>query len=257
MAEQLLYEVGDPAAYLTPDVTADFTSVTLAECGRDRVRVEGARGKPATDSYKVSAAYRDGFASSGTLVIAGPDAAFKARRCGEILLERLRRIGVEPEHSHIECLGAGDCVPGLTPAPADPPEVVLRVAVRDPRKAVVERFTKEFAPLVTSGPPGVTGYTTGRPAVREVFAYWPALIAKSAVAARVEVGTMTTDASRRHRSRPQRRQGQPRQRRRHRLHRGGLRLAARASDGRSGAALLSALWVRRAWSATRRPTCSL
>ena len=187
VTEQLLYEVGDPAAYLTPDVTADFTSVTLSESGRDRVSVSGARGKPATDSYKVSAAYRDGFAASGTLVIAGPNAAFKARRCGVILLERLRRIGVEPAHSHIECLGAGACVPGLTPLPPDVPEVVLRVAVRDPRKAVVERFTKEFAPLVTSGPPGVTGYTTGRPAVREVFAYWPALIAKSAVAARVEL----------------------------------------------------------------------
>jgi hypothetical protein len=185
VTEQLLYEVGDPAAYLTPDVTADFTSLTLNERGRDMVRVERARGKPATDSYKVSAAYRDGFAASGTLVIAGPNAAFKARRCGEILLERLRRIGVEPEASHIECLGAGALLPGQ-PAP-DAPEVVLRVAVRDGRKAVVERFTKEFAPLVTSGPPGITGYTTGRPVVRDVFAYWPALIAKSAMTARVEM----------------------------------------------------------------------
>jgi hypothetical protein len=187
VAEQLLYEVGDPAAYLTPDVTADFTSLTLTETGRDAVRVTGARGRPARDSYKVSAAYRDGFASSGTLVIAGPNAVVKARRCGEILLERLRRAGAAPRHSHVECLGAGDCVPGVLPPPADAPEVVLRVAVRDECRAVVERFTKEFAPLVTSGPPGVTGYTTGRPAVREVFAYWPALIAKSAVAARVEV----------------------------------------------------------------------
>ena len=84
-------------------------------------------------------------------------------------------------------LGGGDCVPGVVPATADPPEVVLRVAVRDPRKAAVERFTKEFAPLVTSGFPGTTGYTTGRAPVREVFAYWPALIAKSAVTAVVEV----------------------------------------------------------------------
>ena len=180
VTEQLLYEVGDPA-------TADFTSLTLTEESRDVVRVEGARGKSATDSYKVSAAYRDGFAASGMLLIAGPNAALKARRCGEIILERLRRVGVEPQHSNIECLGAGDCVPGLTPEPPNLPEVVLRVAVRDARKAVVERFTKEFAPLVTSGPPGVTGYTTGRPVVREVLAYWPALIAKSAVAARVEV----------------------------------------------------------------------
>src|SRR5262249_770261 len=186
VAEQLVYEVGDPAAYLTPDVTADFTSVRLTQAGPDTVLVEGGRGKPATDTYKVSIAYRDGFTASGTLVIFGPDAAGKARCCGEMILQRLQRAGVEPEHSNIECLGAGDCVPGVTPR-ADPPEVVLRVSVRDSRRAGVERFTKEFAPLVTSGPPGVTGYTTGRPPVREVFAYWPALLAKSAVEARVSI----------------------------------------------------------------------
>jgi hypothetical protein len=181
VSEQLLYEVGDPAAYLTPDVAADFTSVQLAEVGKDAVRVTGAKGKPATDSYKTSIAYRDGWAASGTLLIFGPDAPDKARRCGAMMLERLRRAGAEPQQHYIECLGAGACVPGVIAATAAPPEVVLRVAVRDSRRAVVERFTKEFAPLVTSGPPGVTGYTTGRPAVREVFAYWPALIAKSAV----------------------------------------------------------------------------
>jgi hypothetical protein len=186
VAEQLLYEVGDPAAYLTPDVTADFTSVTLTETDPDVVTVEHARGRPAPDSYKVSVAYRDGYAASGTLVIAGPDAAYKARRCGEIVLERLRRAGVEPRHSHVECLGAGELAPGAK-GWFDAPEVVLRVAVRDPSRAVVERFSKELAPLVTSGPPGVTGYTTGRPAVREVFAYWPALVARSAVVPEVQV----------------------------------------------------------------------
>jgi len=186
VGEQLLYEVGDPAAYLTPDVVADFTGVELTEIGRDEVRVSGARGKPATDSYKVSIAYRDGWTAAGTLVLAGPDAARKARRCGEMIFERLRRAGIEPQHHNIECLGAGDVVPGVLPA-TDAPEVVLRVAVRDANRAVVERFTKEFAPLVTSGPPGVTGYTTGRPPVREVFAYWPALIAKSAVVPQVQM----------------------------------------------------------------------
>jgi hypothetical protein len=187
VAEQLLYEVGDPAAYLTPDVVADFTSVALTEEGRDVVRIDGARGKPATDSYKVSIAYRDGYTASGTLVIAGPQAVRKARLCGDIILDRLRRAGVAPQHSHVECLGAGECLPLLDPSRPDPPEVVLRVSVRDARRAVVERFTRELAPLVTSGPPGVTGYTTGRPAVREVFAYWPALVAKSAAVPRVEM----------------------------------------------------------------------
>ena len=99
----------------------------------------------------------------------------------------MRRAGVEPEHSSVECLGAGDCVPGVIAARGEPPEVVLRVGVRDSRRAAVERFSKEFAPLVTSGPPGVTGYTTGRPAVREVFAYWPSLVPKDAVAAEVRL----------------------------------------------------------------------
>jgi hypothetical protein len=187
VSEQLLYEVGDPAAYLTPDVVADFTAVTLDEIGPDTVRVQQARGKPATETYKVSIAYRDGYTASGTLVIFGGNAPAKGRRAGEMLLDRLRRAGVEPQQSSIECLGAGDCVPGIVPAGGQPPEVVLRVSVRDPRKAVVDRFTKEFAPLVTSGPPGVTGYTTGRPAVREVFAYWPALLAKQAVVPEVRV----------------------------------------------------------------------
>lgn len=186
VAEQLLYEVGDPAAYLTPDVTADFTTVALEETGADTVLVRGARGKPATDSYKVSIAYRDGFTASGTLVIVGPDAPVKARLCGAMLLQRLQRAGCDPEQSNVECLGSGAVVAGIVPARADPPEVVLRVSVRDARRAVVERFTKEFAPLVTSGPPGVTGYTTGRPPVREVFTYWPALVAKSAVQAEVQ-----------------------------------------------------------------------
>ncbi len=187
ISEQLLYEVGDPAAYLTPDVTADFTSVALKQAGRDIVLIEGARGKAATDTYKVSIAYRDGFTSSGTLTILGPDAPAKARLCGEMILQRLRRAGIELVHSNIECLGTGACVPGVISASEAPPEVVLRVSARDPRRNAVERFTKEFAPLVTSGLPGVTGYTTGRPPVREVFAYWPALVAKSVVQPEVRV----------------------------------------------------------------------
>jgi hypothetical protein len=184
-AEQLLYEVGDPAAYMTPDVVADFTSITLTDTAKDEVSFSPARGKPATDTYKVSIAYRDGFMASGTLVLAGPEAAAKARWAGEALLERLRRGGALPQQHLIECLGTGEC--GAAAPSADPPEIVLRVAVRDPKRAVVERFTKELSPMVTAGPPGVTGYTTGRPPVREVFAYWPALVAKSCVQATVEL----------------------------------------------------------------------
>ncbi len=185
-AEQLLYEVADPARYFTPDVVADFTTVKLSQAGPDAVAVTGGTANGTTDTYKVSIAYRDGFMAAGTLVIAGPGAAAKARRSGAVLLERLKHAGLTFAESYVEALGAGDVVPGVLPA-ADPPEVVLRVAVRDPRRAAVERFTREFAPLVTSGFAGTTGYTTGRPPVREVFAYWPALVAKSAVTPTVEV----------------------------------------------------------------------
>ncbi len=184
LSEQLLYEVGDPARYLTPDVVADFTSITAQDTGRRSVRVAGARGLPATHTYKVSIAYRNGYTASGTLVIAGPDGAAKARLCGETLL---RRVGHVFDRSNVEVLGADACATDRVPN--EPAEVVLRVSVHDRRKDVVERFTKEFAPLVTSGPPGVTGYTTGRPPVREVFAYWPALIAKAAVIPTVELLT--------------------------------------------------------------------
>jgi hypothetical protein len=187
VAEQLLYEVGDLSAYLTPDVAVDLTTLSLTQSGPDAVRVSGVTGKPATETYKVSIAYRDGYAASGTLVIVGPDAVTKARRCGEIVRERLRRANAEPQHYLAEVLGAGDAVPGTAAPGPSPPEVVLRVSVRDARKAVVARFSRELAPLVTSGPPGVTGYTGGRPTVREVFAYWPALVPKWAVEPSVQV----------------------------------------------------------------------
>jgi hypothetical protein len=183
LIEQLLYEVSDPKRYMTPDVVADFTSIALDAVDKRTMRVRDAKGTPATDTYKVSIAYRDGYTASGTLVIAGPDAIAKARLCGEALL---KRVGVPFDRTNIECLGAGACSAGIVAA-VNPPEVVLRVAVHDRNKESVERFAKEFAPLVTSGPPGVTGYTTGRPAVREVFAYWPALVPRDAVRAVVEM----------------------------------------------------------------------
>lgn len=187
VSEQLLYEVADPARYFTPDVVADFTTVKLTQAGPETVAVSGGTANGITDTYKVSIAYRDGYMSAGTLVIAGPNAAMKARQSGAIMLEKLRTAGLSFAATNVEALGGGDCVPGVINTTCDPPEVVLRVAVRDPRKEAVERFTKEFAPLVTSGLAGTTGYTTGRPPVREVFAYWPALVAKSTITPRVEV----------------------------------------------------------------------
>ena len=186
VAEQLIYEIGDPQHYLTPDVDVDFSQVRLTQTGPDRVEVSGAAGTPAPPTYKVSMAYRDGYMATGTLVIYGPNATQRARQCGEMLLQRVRRAGHVLARTNIECLGSGQVVPGIAPL-VDPPEVVLRVTVHDPSKAAVERFTREFAPLVTSGLSGVTGYTGPRAKPWPVLAYWPTTIHRDRVQAVVDV----------------------------------------------------------------------
>jgi hypothetical protein len=189
VSEQLMYEMGDPAAYITPDVTADFTSIRLAQEGPHRVRVSGVRGRPNTPFLKVSASYLGGWKATGQLTVCGPRAVEKARLCADVVWKRLGRAGVtfdEPQRVE-ELVGAGACLPGILSPPADPPEVVLRLGVRDADRAKVERFGMELAPLVTAGPPGVTGFAGGRPKPQEVVAYWPALLAREAVEPAVRV----------------------------------------------------------------------
>ncbi len=121
------------------------------------------------------------------LAVVGRDAERKARAAGQIVLERVHRAGFDLAESLVECLGAGDVVPGVLPPREPPTEVVLRVTVRDPRREAVERFCRELAPLITSGPPGLAGYATGRPSPRPAFGYWPTLVPKSLLNAAVEV----------------------------------------------------------------------
>ena len=190
VAEQLVYEIGDPAHYLTPDVDVDLSGVRLDETASDRVTVTSARGTDRPERLKVSMSYADGWRAAGTLVVAGRDAETKARAAGAAVLERLRSAGVELERTHVEVLGTGDSCPGVLARP-DPPlrEVVLRIAVADHSREHVDRFCRELAPLVTSGPPGVTGYTGGRPRPQPVLAHWPTTIAREHVVATVEVRT--------------------------------------------------------------------
>jgi hypothetical protein len=185
--EQLVYEIGDPGSYLSPDVTASFLTLNLEDAGDDRVRVSGATGRPPSEFYKVSATYRAGYRASGTLTIVGRDAVARARRAGEVVIERMRRAGCDPQRSLVECLGSGDAAPGVLRRRDDLHETVLRITVADQRRDVVERFTRQIVPLVTAGPQGTTGYFDGRPSVREVFGYWPCLIERSRVRATVEV----------------------------------------------------------------------
>jgi len=189
VGEQLVYEMSDPTGYITPDVTADFTSIRLRQDGKDRVEVSGITGRPNTPSLKISASYLAGFKASGQITVAGPRAVEKARLAADIVWKRLERAGVTfaPADQETELMGTGACLPGILPVPDDLPEVVLRLGVRDADAAKVERFGKEIAPLVTAGPPGVTGFAGGRPKPQEIVAYWPALLAREEVESRVEV----------------------------------------------------------------------
>jgi hypothetical protein len=189
VAEQLVYEIGDPAHYLTPDVDVDFTTVELAEAGHNRVTVRGAIGRPPPEQYKVSLAFHDGYIASGQLLVYGENCVSKARACAGIVCSRLASAGMQFQGWHVECLGANEAVPGLHAAPDGMREVMLRVTARDPHREALERFAKEFAPLITSSPPGIAGYATGRPQVRPVFAYWPTLAPRELIVPKVEVRT--------------------------------------------------------------------
>jgi hypothetical protein len=190
VTEQLVYEMGNPAEYITPDCVADFTTIRLAPAGRDRVRVSGVKGRPATDKLKVSVAYFYGYKAVGTLVYAWPDALKKAQAADRVLRRRLKDLGLEFEAIHTEFVGADATHGPLARAGAplaDLPEVQLRIGVRSPNRAAVERFTREIAPLILNGPPSVTGFAGGRPKPEEIVAYWPALIDKSLVQPCVEL----------------------------------------------------------------------
>jgi hypothetical protein len=186
--EQLLYEMGNPHEYITPDVVADFTTINLAEDGTNRVKVFGIKGNPKTDFYKVSIAYSAGWKAVGTLVYAYPDAYEKAKAADQILRKRLEKLGLKFDVILTEFVGVNATHGHLAGEPSpDIPEVQLRFGVRGQSKADVERFTKELAPLILTGPPAVTGVAGGRPKVEEIMAYFPALIPKTLIETKVEI----------------------------------------------------------------------
>jgi len=190
VTEQLVYEMGDPGEYITPDGVADFTTIQLEQVGTDRVRVAGVRGKPATDKLKVSIAYFYGYKAVGTLVYVWPDALEKAQAADRILRQRLKDLGLQFEAIHTEFVGANATHGPLALQHVDVaalPEVQLRIGVRARDEKPVDRFTREIAPLILNGPPSVTGFAGGRPKPEEIVAYWPALIDKRMVEPAVEL----------------------------------------------------------------------
>jgi hypothetical protein len=185
--EQLLYELGDPKNYITPDCVADFTSIQLEESGPERVRVSGIRGGPRPPSLKLSISYTSGWKAIGTLVYSWPQAFEKARAADSIVRRRLADLGLKFDEIYTEFFGVNACLGPAAPPNPDPPEVQVRIGVRGADKKSVDRFTRELIPLVLNGPPGATGFGEGRPAAREIVAYWPALVPREEIATRVEV----------------------------------------------------------------------
>jgi hypothetical protein len=186
--EQLLYEIGDPNNYLSPDVTVSFLKLAVDDLGDDRVRVSGATGKPRPETLKVSATFRDGFRATGTLTIIGRNAKAKAHRVGGLLLQRVREMGFTLRDSIIETISSVVSSDQKdSPHPEGIEESVLRVAVEADNREAVERFSRELMPYITAGPQGTTGYAEGRPRVHQVFRYWPCLISQDAVAPQVAI----------------------------------------------------------------------
>jgi len=191
VAEQMLYEIGDPAAYLLPDVVADFTQVRIEQAGEHRVRVHGARGHAPTASYKVSATHVEGFKTAAQLTIVGFDAVAKAKRTGEAIVARTSALfsqyGFGPySGTQIEVLGAESCY-GPHARASQTREAVLRLAVTHPRKEALELFAREVAPAGTSWAPGTTGAGGGRASVSPSIRQYAFLLDKSLVEASVTI----------------------------------------------------------------------
>jgi hypothetical protein len=192
VAEQIVYEIGDPAAYVLPDVTCDFTQVRLAQIGPDRVAVSGAKGRAPTLSYKVSATYADGYRAVVAMMIAGRDAAAKAGRVGESILARAGRFMQEAgfagfSETSIEVLGAESNYGANSRAQAAR-EVILKIGVRHLDRDALRIFGREIFPAATAMAQGITGFAGGRPEPQPVIRLFSFLVDKADVPVSVTIG---------------------------------------------------------------------
>lgn len=196
VAEQITYEIGDPAAYLLPDVTADFSGVRLTQEGPDRVGVSGARGYAPGPDCKASATFHDGFRVVGTMMVGGREAAAKARRIAESTLARVRRLMAarglgDFRASDVEVLGA-EATYGEQARGGASREVILKLALSHADKEALEIFSREFIPAATSMAPGITGFAGGRPKVQPLIRLFSCLVPKAALDVAMEMGGART-----------------------------------------------------------------
>jgi hypothetical protein len=191
VAEQVLYEIGDPAAYLLPDVICDFRSVKLQQDGDHRVHVSGAHGRPAPSSYKVSATYGEGWRLFTTLMIGGNDAARKAERVGQAILQRTRRLFAERgwddyTETSVEVMGA-ESTYGAHARTTGTREVILKIAAKHMGRDALELLAREIAPSATAMAQGITGFAAGRASPSPVVRLFSFLTDRSRVRASVTV----------------------------------------------------------------------
>ena len=191
-AEQMLYEIGDPRAYLLPDVCCDWTGVTLSQVGPDRVLVSGARGSAPSTSYKVCATYQDGWRATTSLTVVGGDAAGKARRVADAIIDKsgrlLRERNLPPFlDTSVEVVGSGEMY-GAQAGAAPAREVMLKIAVHHSDRAGAELFCHEVMPAITATAPGISGFFAGRPSPVPVVRLFSMLVEKSEVPVSIALG---------------------------------------------------------------------
>ncbi len=187
LKEQLLYEIGDPAAYVVADVICDITELEMQDLGGNRVRVWGTRGSPPTASFKVSMSYEGGYQISVGLVYTWPDCVAKARASADLVLKRLGKLGIRHRDVHISVFGCNAVHGGMSHHVEDPNEVYLRMAFLVDDAQTAERISREMVTHVLCGIPTGCMLEAGRPAAHRQIIFWPSLIPKSAVQPYVEI----------------------------------------------------------------------